>query len=109
MLLCRDSPGARELLEKRAADDRCGIVGREGHAQVIADIVLRAHEAEGKCKPVGYLDDDPQLQGKWFLGLRVLGPISELGRFGHDAVIVMIGENRTCARFFRRRGSHSRA
>ncbi len=76
------------------------ILGAGGHAQVIADILLRSHEVGGERKPIGYLDDDLRLLGRRFLGLEVLGPIADLHRFAHDAVIVAIGQNRVRARIF---------
>lgn len=69
------------------------ILGAGGHAQVIADILLRAHDAGSTVAPIGYLDDDPRLSGRVFLGLPVLGPLSQLAAIEHDAVIVAIGDN----------------
>lgn len=65
-----------------------------------ADILLVARAAGGEYEPVGFLDDDPALLGLRFLGLEVLGRISDLQKVTHDAVIVAIGENQTRARIF---------
>jgi sugar O-acyltransferase (sialic acid O-acetyltransferase NeuD family) len=80
---------------------RVMVLGAGGHAQVVADILLRAHEAGAIYKPIGFLDDDPALAGTVIMGLPVLGAITQLGEFDHDVVIVAIGDNRTRARIFR--------
>ena len=82
------------------ASVRAVLVGAGGHAQVVADILLRAHEAGGDCIPIGFLDDDPSLMGTVIIGLPVLGTIAQLDDVDHDAVIVAIGDNRTRARVF---------
>ena len=69
------------------------ILGAGGHAQVVADISLRARDAGQPVTPIGYLDDDASLHGKMFLGLPVLGPIGILSRIPHDAVIIAVGNN----------------
>ena len=71
------------------------IIGAGGHAQVVADILLRACDARALIQPVGYLDDNAATHGHVLLGLPVLGPLVELDRVLHDAVIVSIGDNRT--------------
>lgn len=70
-------------------------MGAGGHAQVVADILLQMHQAGDAVKPIGYLDDNPQLIGHSFLGLPVLGKLSELSAIEHESVIVSIGDNRT--------------
>jgi len=79
---------------------RVVIIGAGGHAQVVADILLHAEARARAVAPVGYLDDDPALSGRAFLGLPVLGPLSELPRVAHDAVIVAIGDNSARASIF---------
>lgn len=76
------------------------ILGAGGHAQVVADILMRAHEAGSNCEPIGFLDDNPPLTETVILGLPVLGAIAQLDEFDHGAVIVAIGDNRTRARLF---------
>ncbi len=76
------------------------ILGAGGHAQVVADILLRVHDAGTNWKPVGFLDDDSALAETVILGLPVLGSIAQLDEFDHDAVIVAIGDDRTRARIF---------
>jgi len=78
------------------------VLGAGGHAQVVADILLRAHEAGSSRRPVGYLDDDPELEGSVLLGLPVLGAIGQLDEFEHDAVIVGMGDNGARADLFSR-------
>jgi sugar O-acyltransferase (sialic acid O-acetyltransferase NeuD family) len=71
------------------------IIRAGGHAQVVADILLRTGEQDISIQPIGYLDDNPALQGQRFLGLTVLGAIANLSAIAHDAVIVAIGDNRS--------------
>ena len=77
------------------------ILGAGGHAQVVADILLRAHQAGASAYPIGFLDDNPALIGITIMGLRVLGTVAQLDEFDHDAVIVAIGDNCTRARLFK--------
>jgi sugar O-acyltransferase (sialic acid O-acetyltransferase NeuD family) len=76
------------------------IVGAGGHAQVVADILLRMHEAQQDVVPIGYLDDNSRLEGKSFLGLPVLGQIADLDSISHDAVLIALGDNSTRRRLF---------
>ncbi len=88
---------------------RVMILGAGGHAHVVADILLRAHEAGANCQPIGFLDDNSSLTGTAIIDLPVLGTIAQLAEFDHDALIVAIGDNRTRARIFesvRARGEH---
>ena len=85
------------------------ILGAGGHAQVVADILSRAHDAGTNCEPVGFLDDNPSLTRTAIVGLPVLGAIAQLDEFDHDAVIVAIGDNRTRSRILasvQARGEH---
>lgn len=77
---------------------RVVIIGAGGHAQVVADILLRARDAGEAVEPIGYLDDAAPLHGQEFLGLPVLGAIDKLSRIPHEAVVVAIGDNRTRCR-----------
>lgn len=70
------------------------VVGAGGHAQVVADCLLRARDKGGKFVPIGFVDDDPKFSGMSFLSLPVLGSISELGSISHDGIVVAIGNNR---------------
>jgi sugar O-acyltransferase (sialic acid O-acetyltransferase NeuD family) len=81
---------------------RIVIVGAGGHAQVVADILLRAHDFGVDDVPVAFVDADASLWGQRFLGLPVLGDEGELERTEHEAVIVGIGDNRIRARVFER-------
>lgn len=69
------------------------IIGAGGHAQVVADIFFNMKDAGNNCTPIGYLDDNPRLQGRVYLGLPVLGPITLRSSIPHDAVIVAVGNN----------------
>jgi sugar O-acyltransferase (sialic acid O-acetyltransferase NeuD family) len=76
------------------------ILGAGGHAQVVADILLRACEADHVAVPIGYLDDDSKVRRETLLGLPVLGRIADIRDIAHDAVVVAIGENRTRKQLF---------
>lgn len=91
--------GRNTDIEKQAI--RVLVLGAGGHAQVVADILLRAYGAGSNCQPIGFLDDDPALMGTVIMGLPVLGTIAQLDEFDHDAVIVAIGDNRIRARIFK--------
>ncbi|HYE72287.1 MAG TPA: acetyltransferase [Blastocatellia bacterium] len=72
------------------------IIGAGGHAQVVADALLRAREAGiVKAQPIGFLDDNTQLTGKEILGMSVIGSIKLLKEVEHNAVVVAIGDNAT--------------
>ena len=77
------------------------IVGAGGHAQVVADI-LRAMQANGEpVELLGYVDDNPALQGRALVGGAVLGPIARWPELAPDGLIVAIGDNATRARIQR--------
>jgi sugar O-acyltransferase (sialic acid O-acetyltransferase NeuD family) len=71
------------------------ILGAGGHAQVVADILLRARDTGQRVVPIGYLDDDTSLHERVFLDLPVMGSIDAVGHISHDAIIVAIGNNQT--------------
>jgi sugar O-acyltransferase (sialic acid O-acetyltransferase NeuD family) len=74
------------------------ILGAGGHAQVVADALLRARESGSIDHVIGYLDDNPTIIGQERLGLPILGKISDLSAIAHDALIIAIGNNeiRSC-------------
>jgi len=76
------------------------VLGAGGHAQVVADILLRMRDAGAHLCPVGYLDDNSHLRNTLPLGLPVLGTLAELDGFEHDAVVLGIGDNRTRSRIY---------
>lgn len=78
------------------------IVGAGGHAQVVADILLRMRDCGEAVEPVGYVDDNQSLAGQTLLGLPVLGTTSDIGKLAHDAVVVAVGDNATRRRLFDR-------
>ncbi len=82
------------------ACERVIILGAGGHGLVVADILLRAHDAGQAIIPMGFLDDHETLFGSDVLGLRVLGKTADLVGIPHDAVVVAIGDNRIRARLF---------
>jgi sugar O-acyltransferase (sialic acid O-acetyltransferase NeuD family) len=76
------------------------ILGAGGHGQVVADVLRCMYAAGQSVYPLGYLDDDPGLNGKVYGLLRVLGQISQLPSIAHDAIIVAIGDNRVRRNLF---------
>jgi len=69
------------------------LIGAGGHAQVVAEALWRMAEAGSEWHPLGFVDDNPMLQGRAFLGLPVLGPIATWREVGADALVVAIGDN----------------
>lgn len=76
------------------------ILGAGGHAQVVANILLRACEVHEHCCPIGYLDDNPDLQGQILFGLPVLGTMADLPHIDYDTLIVAIGDNHSRQNLF---------
>ncbi|MEF2146590.1 MAG: acetyltransferase [Desulfovibrionaceae bacterium] len=70
------------------------IIGAGGHGQVVADILFHMWRRGRDLELLGFLDSDPELTGKQFLGLKVLGTEERLDDIGHDAVVLAIGDNR---------------
>jgi UDP-perosamine 4-acetyltransferase len=69
------------------------IIGAGGHGKVVLDILA----AEGKYRPVGFVDNNPALLDSYVCGLPVLGPINALPRLKRQRIrhaIVAIGDNR---------------
>jgi len=68
------------------------IVGAGWAGRTLAEALAR--EEGGLYEPVGFVDDDPEKQGREVSGLRVLGPARELPRFvrelGADEVAVAV-------------------
>jgi acetyltransferase EpsM len=56
------------------------ILGAGGHAQVVADILLRAHQAGASAYPIGFLDDNSTLIGTTIMGRPVLGTTVQLDK-----------------------------
>lgn len=77
------------------------IIGAGGHAQVVADILMSsARIFPESAVPIGYLDSNPNITGRSYLGLPVLGCLDEISQIDHDYVIVAIGNNRIRQRIF---------
>lgn len=70
------------------------ILGAGGHAQVVADILLQGARSGEQLRPIGFLDDDVTLTQTRYMGLPVLGDLTQIDSIEHDGVIVAIGENR---------------
>ena len=63
------------------------LIGASGLARETLAVVRET----GSHTPVGVLDDSPVELGDDFEGVPVLGPLSELSRFPHAAVLVCVG------------------
>lgn len=79
---------------------RIVIIGAGGHAQVIADCILRQRERDAAISLVGFVDDRVSIRGELILGFPVLGSLRELAAIPHDGVVVAIGDNHTRAQIF---------
>ena len=55
------------------------LIAGAGEAGVMLARELQRHPESGR-RPVGFVDDDPAKQRRSFMGVRVVGPISELAR-----------------------------
>jgi len=71
------------------------IIGAGGHAKVIADALMCRNQLSDGYEVVGFLDDNVDLQDREQLGVRILGRVSEVKNFEHDAVVIGIGDNVT--------------
>ena len=71
------------------------IIGAGGHGKVVLDIL----RAEGRFRPVAFLDADTTLSGSQVHGLPVLGQVNLLPKLRQKAqgAIVAIGDNRARA------------
>jgi sugar O-acyltransferase (sialic acid O-acetyltransferase NeuD family) len=69
------------------------IVGAGGHARVVADALMSRNQLGDNHEIIGFLDDDENLQDYEQFGIRILGRISEVEKFDHEAVVVGIGDN----------------
>jgi sugar O-acyltransferase (sialic acid O-acetyltransferase NeuD family) len=76
------------------------IIGAGGHGQVVADILLWMKISGEGIDPIGYLDDNRDLNGRCFLGLPVLGVLEQIKNTPHDFAIIAIGDNQTRAKIF---------
>lgn len=83
------------------------IIGAGGHGQVVADALVCASEV-GDVRPIGFLDDRPDLLGERFLGLPVLGPVDTFREHPDAGFVVAIGDNTTRSSFAKRLLRHGR-
>lgn len=77
----------------RSSNIQVVIIGAGGHGIVVADIFWLMHRAHAGLTPVGFIDDDPLLEGRITRGLPVLGADYKAIEDMADAVIVAIGDN----------------
>ncbi len=75
------------------------IIGAGGHGRVVLDII----RAAGKYQPIGFIDNNQRLWGKYVDGLKVLGDFSKIeglaDSFDELGAIVAIGDCRIRRRF----------
>ena len=71
------------------------IIGAGGHARVIADALMSRNQLGETNEVVGFLEDNETNQDRELLGTRILGKISEVDKFEHDAVVIGIEDNLT--------------
>jgi len=69
------------------------IVGAGGHGQVVADILQAQRVAGDDVDVIGFIDDDPELEGQDRLGRPILGNLAAITRIAHDAVVLAVGDN----------------
>ena len=69
------------------------IVGAGGHGQVVADILQAQRVAGDDVDVIGFVDDDPALEGQDRLGRPILGNLAAITEIGHDAVVLAVGDN----------------
>ncbi|HWL92847.1 MAG TPA: acetyltransferase [Phycisphaerae bacterium] len=68
------------------------IFGAGGHGRVVLDVLV----AGNQFKPVGFLDNNPDLHGRRIDGLPVLGDVTQLGALkdrGVTKAVIAIGDN----------------
>jgi sugar O-acyltransferase (sialic acid O-acetyltransferase NeuD family) len=73
------------------SDRQLLIVGAGGFGRETAEAVRAVNAERPTWDLLGFLDDDPSLQGRQFDGLPVLGPLAELARFGDASLVVSVG------------------
>jgi hypothetical protein len=54
------------------------IVGAGGHGQVVADILEAQRVAGDDVEVIGFVDDDPELEGQHRLGRPILGDVARI-------------------------------
>ena len=69
------------------------IVGAGGHGQVVADILQAQRVAGDDVDVIGFVDDDPELEGQDRLGRPILGNLAAITGIWHDAVVLAVGDN----------------
>lgn len=74
---------------------------------MVADVLLRA-AGEADARPIGFLDDRPELLGERILGLPVMGRVDAFREYPDTAFVVAIGDNKTRSSFAKRLLRHGR-
>jgi FlaA1/EpsC-like NDP-sugar epimerase len=78
------------LAKKSPLDKRMLIIGAGAAAEKAVREIIENPAL--KLKPIGFLDDDPQKQGKAIHGILILGAVDEIGqlREGFDEILIAI-------------------
>jgi acetyltransferase EpsM len=71
------------------------IIGAGGHSRVIADALLSRNQIGDNNEIVGLLDDNENLKDQERFGRRILGRISDIDKYEHEAIVIGIGDNLT--------------
>ena len=69
------------------------LLGAGGHAAVAADALIQAQAGSPGMELIGFLDDNPDLHGKFLFDREIMGPIKKLDQIHHDAVFIAVGDN----------------
>ena len=72
---------------------------------MVADILNRLQESDGSITPIGYVDDEKELQSRVVLGLPVLGDLGDIASIPHERLVIAIGENEVRREVFLRLAS----
>jgi sugar O-acyltransferase (sialic acid O-acetyltransferase NeuD family) len=67
------------------------IIGAGGTSQEIVDIIEAINQEHPTWDLLGYLDDDPNKQGKEFNGVKVIGTINDFKKYNDVWLIVPLG------------------
>ena len=70
------------------------IIGAAGTAREVADAIDEINNLDRKWNLLGFLDDDPQKDGRKFNGYPVLGPISESTKYPTCRFVLVLGNHR---------------
>jgi sugar O-acyltransferase (sialic acid O-acetyltransferase NeuD family) len=82
--------------------NRVIIIGADGLGEAVADILMSLPLGPSAPVPIGFVDENRQLQGHKLLGLPVFGTPSELSNFPHDAIVLAMADTNARSRYSQR-------